>query len=769
MAEKQNTALDEKNIRLFTKMIIQKMESIKANWEMPWISTKTKARPQNISGRNYEGANLLLLMMHQEEKGYQLPIYMTFPQAMEEGVNVKRGEKGFPVFYYYVTIRNRETGEKITNEEYDKLSKEEQKDYYIKGFKKYYTLFNIEQTSYAEVKKDKWEQLVARFSKPNLKDENDMVRCPDLDHIIKNQTWVCPIYTKNIDAAFFSSSKDEINIPNKQQFINGEEFYGTLLHEMAHSTGTEDRLNRNLKNPFGSEEYAHEELIAELTSAMIANEMGIYKTIEKNNVAYLKSWINSLSEKPDYLMNILSDVSRASNMILSNVSREQEKIKNEHLNNIQKFMEEKDKKMIVDNKPTSIGIKKIMDKETGEQQKLAKQENETQELKGNKNQEVVETTSSQEKKLHSAFLGNGISYWEDGDTEYTAHVSEDRSVSFYKDFSLSNKTKIETFARNGNWINNSQLVLNPINEPTKILENTTTGERYNLSIEEIDGEWYACHGRQTMRKGKEIDSLMDLIPKNIAMLDEIADKRLKDAADDLKIGFKSGNKGTIDQAIYNYLYATRYKMQEKYVHSDTMKEIEEIKNSLEIDHQDTLKKDSNMEENKPQKKVMRDGINIFKMDNGFYGINKVENGERTNTHQIKPEDIKAFFTATKDKSKDVRDVEATKLFDKYFNNKEQNTKTIKPFNKLDEVTKTRISDVSIFKMQDGYSYAVRAKIDGEQQSGVRINKQDVKAFFEGFKELSKEQQAERRIEIASIYYKNELSAAKEDISKGISR
>lgn len=170
--------------------------------------------------------------------------------------------------------------------------------------------------------------------------------------------------------------------------------------------------------------------------------------------------------------------------------------------------------------------------------------------------------------------------------------------------------------------------------------------------------------------------------------------------------------------------------------------------------------------------MVKDGINIFRMDNGFYGINKVENGERTKTHKIKPEDLQAFFTATKDKSKEVRDTEAAKLFEKYFNNEQKADKARKeaiPLPKLDEITKARISDVSIFKMQDGFSYAVRAKIDGEQLSAVKINRQDVKSFFEGFKEMNKEEQAERKAEVAGKYYKNELSAPKEEMSNSMKR
>lgn len=887
--KKDSSSIDEKNIRLFADMIIEKMKNIEADWKRPWINTKVKARPQNISGRAYGGANIFLLMILQEMAGFQLPIYMTFPQAIAEGVNVRKGEKGFPIPYYQLTIRNKETGDKITIEEYEKLSQEEKSEYYIKSFTKYFTVFNVDQTNFAEVKKEKWDQLLANFTEPILKDENEMFKSPDLDHMLEYQTWVCPIYAKEINKAFFSPSKDEINIPSKRKFINGEEFYGTLLHEMAHSTGTEERLNRDLENPFGSDKYAKEELVAELTSAMIANEMGMYKTIEENNTAYLNHWMDKLNENPEYIKEILSDVSRASNMILSNISQEQERIRDKHLENIHEFMEKKDKEPKLGNKPNSININEEMGKQvsknhtrkTKKQSDLEKQwqslkekhpdailifrngdsyktynedavktsqilgikleENkkidkpftestsfpkheldthlpkliragmrvaicEEQEKKEQKNEmtgkqqgnkDIGAVSPSTGKKLHSANLGNGISFWEDGDLSYKGHISPDRKITLNGDFSVENKTKIEELAKNGNMLKDTivmtiegneedpeemdiwekELVLDPLNKPSKLLENETTGERYELSVENINGERYACFGHQIIRKGDKIDDLMDLSPENIALLDKKADDMITRQEHKLVKAFESGDKTKIKNATAGFLWAIRYKMQDKYIYENAIKRINEIekeaKDSLKTNNINDKKKNiMEKQENMPQKKMVKDGINIFRMDNGFYGINKVENGERTKTHKIKPEDLQAFFTATKDKSKEVRDTEAAKLFEKYFNNEQKADKARKeaiPLPKLDEITKARISDVSIFKMQDGFSYAVRAKIDGEQLSAVKINRQDVKSFFEGFKEMNKEEQAERKAEVAGKYYKNELSAPKEEMSNSMKR
>jgi hypothetical protein len=101
----------------------------------------------------------------------------------------------------------------------------------------------------------------------------------------------------------------------KGQFKDGESFYSTLLHEMAHSTGTESRLNRDLMNTFQSAGYAKEELVAELTAAVTCQSLGIVSSLRAENAQYLKSWLRSLNEEPKFILSVLTNVSKAMNMI----------------------------------------------------------------------------------------------------------------------------------------------------------------------------------------------------------------------------------------------------------------------------------------------------------------------------------------------------------------------------------------------------------------------------------------------------------------------
>ncbi len=149
-----------------------------------------------------------------------------------------------------------------------------------------------------------------------------MLSCPELDVMLTHNTWLCPILSEPIDRAFYRPSEDKIFIPLKELFYTGEGFYSTMLYEMAHSTGTEMRLNRELKNKFGSSKYAKEELVAELTSAVVCQSLGIVSGIQEDNAQYLKNWLEALDEEPMFIYSVLSDVGKASKIILNEVGRE---------------------------------------------------------------------------------------------------------------------------------------------------------------------------------------------------------------------------------------------------------------------------------------------------------------------------------------------------------------------------------------------------------------------------------------------------------------
>lgn len=343
------TGAEERALERFTELMIKKISSIKGDWKKPWFTEGYMAWPKNLSGREYNGMNALMLMLLCEENSYKLPVFCTFqrvsglnystdrqgnhkPLTDANGerlpqVSVLKGEKSFPVFITTFTVVDKETKEKIKMEDYRKLSPEEQKKYSVYPKLNVHNVFNVAQTNLREARPELYEKLCERnnLKRPASLDDEKMAFAP-LDEMIEKKLWVCPISLEHQDSAYYSIAKDAIVLPEKSQFINGESFYGTLLHEMTHSTGAEGRLDRIKPAAFGSKEYAREELVAELGSALVASQYGITKTIKEDSAQYLGSWLDVLKESPEFLKTTLFDVKKASSMIAQRIDAVAEKI-----------------------------------------------------------------------------------------------------------------------------------------------------------------------------------------------------------------------------------------------------------------------------------------------------------------------------------------------------------------------------------------------------------------------------------------------------------
>ena len=95
---------------------------------------------------------------------------------------------------------------------------------------------------------------------------------------------------------------------------------GTAFHEMVHSTGAENQLNRlKPQSGFGSDEYAREELVAELGSALVCQKYGMTKNLKEDSAAYLKSWLGSLKESPSFIKTTLMDVKKATSILTQRI------------------------------------------------------------------------------------------------------------------------------------------------------------------------------------------------------------------------------------------------------------------------------------------------------------------------------------------------------------------------------------------------------------------------------------------------------------------
>ena len=322
---------EEKALDLFADMMIEKIESINKDWHKPWFTEGALQWPRNLSGREYNGMNALMLMLHCEKEGYRIPRFCTFDcvQRMNKPgkdgqelprVSVLRGEKSFPVMLTTFTCIHKETKEKIKYDDYKRLSEDEKQEYNVYPRMQVFRVFNVEQTNLREARPELWEKLEKENGRPENR-SGEQFSFEPVDRMIRENLWICPIYTRHQDEAYYSMSKKEIVVPEKEQFKDGESFYGTLFHEMTHSTGAEDELGRLKPTSFGSKEYAREELVAELGSALVSQRYGMTKHIKEDSCAYLKSWLDSLKESPQFIKTTLLDVKRATSLITQRVDR----------------------------------------------------------------------------------------------------------------------------------------------------------------------------------------------------------------------------------------------------------------------------------------------------------------------------------------------------------------------------------------------------------------------------------------------------------------
>lgn len=274
-----------------TNRIIAQLEDAEKNgkklpwqkgWAMPKFTTKkikVKANSNEVAfngvtGRTYSFLNQMLLM-----RG---GAYFTFKEVQNLGASVRKGEKGNFVVFYKLDKKE------VKNEETEEVETK------VIPILKYYYVFHQSQIDGLDESKIKTPYMEQYEAIEGSQEWNNLEECEKLVSMYLEREGI-NFSLVDGDRAYYSPSLDSITLPKKSQFRDAEEYYATLYHEMAHSTGHESRLNRDIKNHFGDELYSREELVAESASAMLCNMLGIEndKTF-KNTVAYIQSWIRAL-------------------------------------------------------------------------------------------------------------------------------------------------------------------------------------------------------------------------------------------------------------------------------------------------------------------------------------------------------------------------------------------------------------------------------------------------------------------------------------------
>lgn len=303
--------LSEKQVEQYASLIEKRIETIEGNWQAPWINTD-QGKSRNLDGRPYNGLNSMMLNIHSSTNGYEHPVYTTFLRAKEEGIRINAGEKGILISFLGHTIKDRENNEKISPEEYKSLSNEDKLKYDVTPFAKVSPVFNLDQTNIREARPELWEKIAQEMREAREAiNRDDSFKHDPIDHLIKENKWIIPIKQDQEPRAYYSPANQIIHLPEQKMFKSNEDYYATALHEMAHST--EVPLKRDISN------YGREELVAELSASVVANNYDFPKHIQESNTQYLKGWLDNIKENPSFLKEILEDVHKSSNLIIKEV------------------------------------------------------------------------------------------------------------------------------------------------------------------------------------------------------------------------------------------------------------------------------------------------------------------------------------------------------------------------------------------------------------------------------------------------------------------
>ncbi len=275
-----------------TDNIVALLEQGIKPWSREWNNKANDGcMPFNpYTGSVYTGINILQLWMTAQLKGYSTNHWGTFNQIKKAGGNVRRGEKStMVIFYRDLVVTKTRTLSDNSVEEY------EVKIPLMKSFR----VFNLEQCDDVEIKK------------PVLPPEPR--RILNADKFVKNCN---PTLKFGGGRAFYELQRDFIQMPMKVTFSSSEGYYATLLHELTHWTGNENRVGRKFGAVFGNSEYAYEELVAELGAAFTCAELGINSDIE-NHAAYLKGWLKMCKSNPKAIFKAATEATKAAGWLFA--------------------------------------------------------------------------------------------------------------------------------------------------------------------------------------------------------------------------------------------------------------------------------------------------------------------------------------------------------------------------------------------------------------------------------------------------------------------
>ena len=276
-------------------IVIEGLKKDGLNWFKPWKGGQANA-PFNLhTKRFYNGFNIFMLNCIMKHEGYEHNQWLTYKQASEKGGNVIKGSKSSEVYFWQIGYYDNKTSKFVAPKLVSTINVNEKLDgkpRYRKTFSvRFYKVFNVAQCEGIEpIIEDKVEDTIT--NEPNAMAEGVVANYVSKQNGFK--------ITHGEGGAYYVPTKDFVNMPRLESFVDTDSYYKVLFHELAHSTGHSSRLNRKSLtevNKFGSEVYAKEELVAEISSMYMVGLLGLEpKENDTNSQAYIKGWCKHLKD-----------------------------------------------------------------------------------------------------------------------------------------------------------------------------------------------------------------------------------------------------------------------------------------------------------------------------------------------------------------------------------------------------------------------------------------------------------------------------------------
>ena len=305
--------MSQRIYQLVTDRILDLLEKGVVPWKRPWRATGIPVPPSNlVSRRPYRGINVFLLIAQH----FGSPYWVTFKQALDLGGHVRRGERGTPIVFWRI---DNETSEDVEEE----ITPERRRRILLR----YYTVFNVDQCDGIDVPGDAASEASRAF--------DPIPACAAVYANMPNP----PKLRHGGERAFYFRGDDRVQLPKPEAFSSPHSYYSTQFHELAHATGHPSRLDRFAEEEdaggFGSPAYAREELVAEMTAAMLCGVLGIApvkveaispsgtEELLESSAAYIRHWADVLKADHRAVVIAAARAQKAADYILGSQSQEQ--------------------------------------------------------------------------------------------------------------------------------------------------------------------------------------------------------------------------------------------------------------------------------------------------------------------------------------------------------------------------------------------------------------------------------------------------------------